>query len=1037
MSERILKALMQLFAIISEVDVDGVSTDRREVVKLFLKQQLNQELVEEYFQVFEGFLGSQKKKQESATKRKRTSVNSVKVLRICTQINEELAQTQKVIVLIRLIEFINSENNPSEQEIEFVTTVAETFNIDQTEFKRAMSFVKSTVDNITESSKILIVDGNPTINTPEVKHITCNNLNGQIRVLHIPSVNIYALQYYGTAELYLNGQIIHADRIYVLNPGSSIRSSKTSPVYYSDIVGSYMKDVSKDKIVYQVKDLEFRFKAGNIGLHNMSLTEESGRMIGIMGGSGAGKSTLLNVLNGVEKPSSGQVLINGIDIHKEKGEAEGVIGFVPQDDLLMEDLTVYQNLFYAAKLCFGNYTDEKISEMCLNLLGDIGLYEAKHLKVGSPLEKVISGGQRKRLNIALELIREPSVLFLDEPTSGLSSRDSENIMDLLKELALKGKLIYVVIHQPSSDIFKMFDKLIILDVGGYIIYNGNPVDAVIYFKKLVNHVNPDESECVQCGNVNPEQIFNIIESKIVDEFGSLTRTRKVAPKQWNEHYLEKIASNIENQKIKTDSKIPDSTFKIPNTLKQIKVFIIRDVLSKLTNTQYLTINLLEAPVLGLILAYFVKYYNTDISNDIGYMFRENENIPIYMFMAVVVMLFIGLTVSAEEIIKDRKILKREAFLNLSKGGYLFSKIAIMFVLSSIQTLCLIGVGNYILEIRDMGMDYWLVLFSAACFANMLGLNISSAFNSAVTIYILIPFILIPQLLFSGVMVKFDKLNPLIIVHNSVPVIGEMMVTRWAYEAMAVNQFITNHYEKHFYDFDKQKSIADFKKNYWIPRLETKISNCIRNQNIEKAQSEYIADLNLIKTELEQGSINNQDINTTFSKELIQKITKENFTPEIGNQLNQKLEQLHKLFVSKYNNVSHQKDKAISARNNTKEKRELFKRVKNQYENEALSDLVSNKTELDKIKEVDGELVQQSNPIYLDPLQNSNIRTHFFAPQKRIMGTLLPTFWVNIMVIWSMSILLIITLYFDFFRKTIDSMGNIGSNLAKLIPSKSK
>ena len=170
----------------------------------------------------------------------------------------------------------------------------------------------------------------------------------------------------------------------------------------------------------------------------------------------------------------------------------------------------------------------------------------------------------------------------------------------------------------------------------------------------------------------------------------------------------------------------------------------------------------------------------------------------------------------------------------------------MFVLSSIQTLCLIGVGNYILEIRDMGMDYWLVLFSAACFANMLGLNISSAFNSAVTIYILIPFILIPQLLFSGVMVKFDKLNPLIIVHNSVPVIGEMMVTRWAYEAMAVNQFITNHYEKHFYDFDKQKSIADFKKNYWIPRLETKISNCIRNQSNEKAQSEYIADLNLIK-----------------------------------------------------------------------------------------------------------------------------------------------------------------------------------------------
>src|ERR1035438_8621145 len=144
--------------------------------------------------------------------------------------------------------------------------------------------------------------------------------------------------------------------------------------------------------------------------------------------------------------------------------------------------------------------------MVLNLLTDLGLYETRDLKVGSPLEKTISGGQRKRLNIALELIREPAVLFVDEPTSGLSSRDSENIMDLLKELALKGKLVFVVIHQPSSEIFKMFDKLMILDVGGYPIYYGNPVDAVIYFKTIINHVNSNESECITCGNVNPELI---------------------------------------------------------------------------------------------------------------------------------------------------------------------------------------------------------------------------------------------------------------------------------------------------------------------------------------------------------------------------------------------------------------------------------------------------------------------------------------------------------------------------------------------------
>ena len=162
--------------------------------------------------------------------------------------------------------------------------------------------------------------------------------------------------------------------------------------------------------------------------------------------------------------------------------------------------------------------------------------------MGSPLNKKISGGQRKRLNIALELIREPAVLFLDEPTSGLSSRDSENILDLLKDLSLKGKLVFVVIHQPSSDIFKMFDKLLILDTGGYLIYNGNPVDSIIYFKSRVQHADWNESECATCGNVNPEQVFNIVETSVLDEYGKLTDTRKISPKEWselfNEHHTE-------------------------------------------------------------------------------------------------------------------------------------------------------------------------------------------------------------------------------------------------------------------------------------------------------------------------------------------------------------------------------------------------------------------------------------------------------------------------------------------------------------------
>lgn len=157
-------------------------------------------------------------------------------------------------------------------------------------------------------------------------------------------------------------------------------------------------------------------------------------------------------------------------------------------------------------------------------------------------------------------------------------------------------------------------------------------------------------------------------------------------------------------------------------------------------------------------------------NSGGYVFRLNGNLTAYLFMSVIVALFLGLTVSAEEIIKDRKILKREKFLNLSKGSYLFSKIFIMFSISAIQVLTFVLVGNTVLEIKGMYFEYWLMLFSVACFANMLGLNISSTFDSAVTIYILIPFLIIPQIILSGIIVKFDKLNPAITTQKKVPIV---------------------------------------------------------------------------------------------------------------------------------------------------------------------------------------------------------------------------------------------------------------------------
>ena len=177
--------------------------------------------------------------------------------------------------------------------------------------------------------------------------------------------------------------------------------------------------------------------------------------------------------------------------------------------LLIEELTVYKNLWYTAKLCFDGMSAEELDKRVMDVLTDLGLAAAKDLKVGSPLNKTISGGQRKRLNIALELIREPVVLFLDEPTSGLSSSDSEKVINLLKEQTFKGRLVVVNIHQPSSDIYKLFDRLWLLDKGGYPVYDGNPIEAITYFKNAAHYADADTSMCSACGNVNPEIVLKI------------------------------------------------------------------------------------------------------------------------------------------------------------------------------------------------------------------------------------------------------------------------------------------------------------------------------------------------------------------------------------------------------------------------------------------------------------------------------------------------------------------------------------------------
>lgn len=1026
MNEYLLKAIIRLFAIVAK---DNVTDESREKIKFIINRQANSEDAEEYLKIFDDFTDEKVEKIEPPRESQRKDMDVeteefveewANIMLICKRINLESSLFQKIIVILRVIDLSQIEGELSERQDNLIYYISQTLNIKTKLVEQIKQFVfgREVVELFNEN--ICIIDNGTEEEYNCCKHITRPNLTGFLAVLYIPQIESYIVKYVGISHIRLNGAPLSSRFNYIFPPGSNIRGSKLRPIYYSDVVSQFKVTSDLSEVQFTASNLEVRFKQGRIGLRDIYLNEESGRLIGVMGASGSGKSTLLETLIGKIKPKKGEVIINGINVHEEPEKLEGLIGYVPQDDLLIEDLTVYENLFFAAKLCFADYDEIKIKELVKHTLKSLGIYETKNLTVGNPLNKTISGGQRKRLNIALELLREPSILFLDEPTSGLSSRDSENILDLLKELALKGKLVFTTIHQPSSDIFKMFDNLLLLDVGGYQIYYGDPVEAIVYFRDVVNMIQRDQGSCMVCGNVSVEQIFNIIETRVVNEYGKFTNERRIPPKEWGDHFKKR-------NKIETDNKeapLPPTTFKIPKLVDQFKVFYKRDVLAKLKNTQYLVVTFAEAPLLGLIIGYFVKYYNPANDNQFGYTFYDNSNIPYYFLMSIIVALFIGLSISGEEIIKDRRILQREQFLNLSRISYLNSKVIILFVISAIQTFSYVLVGNYLLEFRGMFFSYWLILFSSACAGNLIGLNISSAFNSVITIYVLVPIILIPQLMFNGVAIEFDKLNPNISSNERVPILGELMTSRWAFEAVMVRQFKDNKFEKHLYDFDKTIEDSGYKSVYYLNKLGSNLASCNAALRGDVSRDEISDNLELIKYELKRElEIFGQQDSVDWNK-----LEPNKFDSATSIKIENHIETLKRLYIKRKNKALNQRDSVIALGTHDKELNKEYFKMKRAYTNEKVSSIVKKNIGIEFILEVGNKLIRKATPIYAKPdiPENPfNFRTFYYAPQKYFAGRYFDTFWVNVIIIWIMSIVALIALYLDLLKRFLKLFDKIG------------
>lgn len=1016
MRESVLLALIHIFAIVSTVNPAGISSRGRKILRSYLRRYLNRELEEEYFSLFENnleFYSNELKSVDKTELSDEDSLISFQITNICRQIKKGLFLEERMIVFLQLIEFAFEDGMMSQQEKTIIDIVSRTFNISRKEYDNATAFmIGRSYDEITPDCLLMIEGDDPQYspqgqykNYDQWRHLKVKGFKGNMTVLHIESTGTIMFIYDGPMVLYFKGRDIIAFRPYLLDRGVNIKGQGIDPIYYSRIYKKFISARFPQKVVYEGHDVEYLFKNSGNGVQKMNFKVESGNLIGIMGGSGVGKTTMINLLHGKIIPSNGNLFINGYDIHADSEELNGLIGFVPQDDMLIEELTVYQNLYFNARLCFGEYTEEQIKSTVDQVLVKLDLFEIKDLQVGDMLNKKVSGGQRKRLNIGLELMREPSVLFVDEPTSGLSSFDSEKVMSILRDMALSGKMVFCNIHQPSSDILKLFDRLWLLDKGGFMVYDGDPVEALVYFKTETSQANAAESECPSCGNVETDNILHILEVKVIDNSGLPGKNRQVSPKEWYEKYRKKMMPVFKNQPDKIP--VPPSNFKVPERIEQVKIFINRNLTRKLADKQYMLINLLEAPLLAFILGYISKFTENGL-----YTFEQNKNYAVFLFMSIVVALFMGLTVSAEEIFRDRKLLEREKFLNLSRLSYLVSKINFLFALSAIQTLTFVIVANLILEVKGMLFQQWIVLFSTACFGNILGLNVSAGMRTAVSIYILIPLILVPQLLLGGAMIKFDDLHKSITGKVYVPVVGDIMVTRWAHEALCVEQFKRNRFEKPFFRYDMEVSQNDWYAAFLVPDLRISSEAVLKTMN--DPDKTAITEMNFDKLNYHIRELAEFTGNTPGK--WLNKLNATEYNVYTSEEVKTYLDSIRA-------------DLRLNSRKGTAKKDSLYKTISDQMGeeqflklrsenyNENISNIVLNRLSTNKIYDTGDRLIQKADPIFMRPGSRFG-RAHFFAPFKQLGRLKIDTLVFNIAAIWFMTVVFFITLYYNLLKRFV-------------------
>ena len=559
----------------------------------------------------------------------------------------------------------------------------------------------------------------------------------------------------------------------------------------------------------RVEDLIHNFGPEARALDHINFEVKRGEMLCIIGPSGSGKSTLLAVLSGQREPTRGQVNLNGFSLYERCEQLVPFIAHMPQEEALNPQLTVREHLRHAVTIRRPALSLAEHERRVDSMLAELGLQSIARRQVGSPGDKTLSGGERSRLNLGVDLGSRAEVFLFDEPISGLSSKDSEHVAETLRSLA-REKIVIATLHRPGAPVLRLFDKVLLLDSGGRLAYFGTPAAMVGYFRDACEELGIAHPSITAQSPLGADFVFDVLETPLsVIGGGSNTGAARRFPSSFWQARFESaalmLALQLSGKPISrlSDPKAEERLPLPPKPVRRLHALIavfathfLRSLLSKLRSRGTIYSTCLEAPLLAALIS------NTLRSSPQGpYEFSTALHIPAYLFLSTTVAMFLGLTNSATEVLRDRPILRRERNCQAGAASYVTAKFAALGLVAAIQCFTYLMVGNHFLEIEGMLFYHWLWMTLTAWTGTAMALVVSSLVKTERAALTSVPLLLVPQMLLAGALVPYREMNRGLFQNakdirerGGVPVPAFIMPLRFAYEAMVVTQALNNPFE---------------------------------------------------------------------------------------------------------------------------------------------------------------------------------------------------------------------------------------------------